>query len=432
MGRRAAPQKLQKPIHTSKAEPRGAVKCLNFTRDGATSNPNVYKLSVSKPEPRWKTAARKFRIPSTDSSVQSSVSFSHVVANGTAKISTREIPTETRTSRGIFAPNLSRDSHRLYFRATSGLTASTSSSQGSSWSTSIEGPSPAACSSLTTTTIMSVEIDTAVQFLSCLLAKYGRSADIDRFQLALTDAMVRHYDGHWYPTDPLKGSGYRCIRVNGVIHPLLTEAARICKLPVKEMRQAFPSELTIWVDPGDVSVRFGEEGGISILYQKLVSPSGYEPTFTRPPRLPFLTARQTGVVFPPLRPCTPYLQPQCHHDTHLKQLPNTKVPPPQTIQWLYPWKVCSSTSNENAVSKLVNPTMEQPLMVANNNCNFSVLDSDQAISTGPQRPVRAPKRDINNQISKLFVDSFFVQLINLTSGFSGANKNGDLFLQKDP
>lgn len=127
---------------------------------------------------------------------------------------------------------------------------------------------------ITTTTIIaspngSVEIEAAVTFMTDVM-KAARFEDesTDKFKQALMGLLKQYYEGHWYPNDPFKGSGYRCLRVNGVMNPLLTKAAQLSGLPIKKFRHAFPVELTVWVDPGDVSVRFGEEGSIGVYYAK--------------------------------------------------------------------------------------------------------------------------------------------------------------------
>lgn len=119
------------------------------------------------------------------------------------------------------------------------------------------------------TSPMNTEIEAAVTFLADVIkaSKFDESAT-ETFRQVLIALLAAHYEGHWYPNDPFKGSGYRCLRVNGVMNPLLTKAAQLSGLPIKKFRHAFPVELTVWVDPGDVSVRFGEEGSIGVYYAK--------------------------------------------------------------------------------------------------------------------------------------------------------------------
>ena len=45
------------------------------------------------------------------------------------------------------------------------------------------------------------------------------------------------------------------------------QAAEIVGMPTNTIHQTFPSELTMWIDPLEVSYRIGENGSICILYE---------------------------------------------------------------------------------------------------------------------------------------------------------------------
>jgi len=117
---------------------------------------------------------------------------------------------------------------------------------------------------------MKAEIEAAVGFLTDFLVKAPKlefsSESVDLFRRSLQSVLYRHYQGHWHSAHPLRGSGFRCLRINGKLDPLVTLAAEASRLPLRKVRQAFPAELTVWVDPGDVSVRFGEEGSVGVWY----------------------------------------------------------------------------------------------------------------------------------------------------------------------
>nr|XP_009938449.1 PREDICTED: protein BTG1 [Opisthocomus hoazin] len=88
-----------------------------------------------------------------------------------------------------------------------------------------------------------------------------------------TNVTVReHYKHHWFPEKPCKGSGYRCIRINHKMDPLIGQAAQRIGLSSQELFQLLPSELTLWVDPYEVSYRIGEDGSICVLYE--AAPAG--------------------------------------------------------------------------------------------------------------------------------------------------------------
>lgn len=83
---------------------------------------------------------------------------------------------------------------------------------------------------------------------------------------------IEHYKHHWFPEKPCKGSGYRCIRINHKMDPLIGQAAQRIGLSSQELFRLLPSELTLWVDPYEVSYRIGEDGSICVLYE--ASPAG--------------------------------------------------------------------------------------------------------------------------------------------------------------
>lgn len=116
---------------------------------------------------------------------------------------------------------------------------------------------------------MKVELNSAANFL-VHLCRLGRcqatEPQLDKFRTALLDVLVRRYRDHWFPERPFKGSGYRCLRINGKLDPVLCQAAEITGLPANMLHSAFPSELTMWIDPLEVSYRIGENGSICVLY----------------------------------------------------------------------------------------------------------------------------------------------------------------------
>ncbi|XP_009995248.1 PREDICTED: protein BTG1-like [Chaetura pelagica] len=87
------------------------------------------------------------------------------------------------------------------------------------------------------------------------------------FRECLQEALREHYKHHWFPLAPSKGSGYRCIRINHQMDPLIGKAAGMIGLSHERLFQLLPSELTLWVDPFEVSYRIGEDGSICVLYE---------------------------------------------------------------------------------------------------------------------------------------------------------------------
>ncbi|NXY87532.1 BTG1 protein, partial [Alcedo cyanopectus] len=116
---------------------------------------------------------------------------------------------------------------------------------------------------------MRTEISTAAAFVTRLLRAAGGIGEeqLQCFRKCLQEALREHYKHHWFPLVPSKGSGYRCIRINHKMDPLIGKAAGMIGLSHERLFQLLPSELTLWVDPFEVSYRIGEDGSICVLYE---------------------------------------------------------------------------------------------------------------------------------------------------------------------
>ena len=119
--------------------------------------------------------------------------------------------------------------------------------------------------------IMKLELHSASNFLVHLVRLSSRSSindgQLEKFRLSLVEVLRRRYRDHWFPEKPFKGSGYRCIRINGRMDPVVAQAAEVASLDFKQVHATFPSELTVWIDPLEVSYRIGENGSICVLYE---------------------------------------------------------------------------------------------------------------------------------------------------------------------
>jgi protein Tob/BTG len=116
--------------------------------------------------------------------------------------------------------------------------------------------------------IMKQEILSAVNFISGLLRRRKSLAtdELERFSRSLYQVLLARYSDHWFPNQPCKGSAFRCIRiVEKRMDPVVSLAASDSGIAESRLQELLPSELTMWVDPNDVSYRFGEEGSIGVL-----------------------------------------------------------------------------------------------------------------------------------------------------------------------
>uniref|UniRef100_A0A8C8Z2E2 Protein BTG1 n=1 Tax=Prolemur simus TaxID=1328070 RepID=A0A8C8Z2E2_PROSS len=95
------------------------------------------------------------------------------------------------------------------------------------------------------------QIAAAVSFISKFLRTQGLTSErqLQTFSQSLQELLAEHYKHHWFPEKPCKGSGYRCIRINHKMDPLIGQAAQRIGLSSQELFRLLPSELTLWVDP---------------------------------------------------------------------------------------------------------------------------------------------------------------------------------------
>lgn len=56
--------------------------------------------------------------------------------------------------------------------------------------------------------------------------------------------------------------------------PLVGQAGQRIGLTIQQLYLLLPSELTLWVDPFEVSYRIGEDGSICVLYESQPVPIG--------------------------------------------------------------------------------------------------------------------------------------------------------------
>lgn len=84
----------------------------------------------------------------------------------------------------------------------------------------------------------------------------------------LLQVLKQRYTNHWFPDSPNRGSAYRCIRINGILDPVIAQAGEAIGVKLSHLRKLFPNELTMWIDPSEVAYRIGENGSICVLYEE--------------------------------------------------------------------------------------------------------------------------------------------------------------------
>lgn len=108
---------------------------------------------------------------------------------------------------------------------------------------------------------MKREIAAVVFFLKRLVKRGEKleSHKVELFVERLAVALQEKFRGHWYPENPSRGQAYRCIRVNR-FHRQDPDLLRACRESgVQYSDLGLPHELTLWVDPGEVCCRYGEQ-----------------------------------------------------------------------------------------------------------------------------------------------------------------------------
>lgn len=135
---------------------------------------------------------------------------------------------------------------------------------------------------------MRTEIDFAVNFFSNMIRNKNVDPDqLTKFRESLAEQFVARFTNHWFPERPLRGNAYRCIRiVHNRMDKLVSTAAAEAGLNDALLLSAFPAELSVWIDPFEVSYRIGEEGSIGVLYPARESQEGSRNSTPSPISLP--------------------------------------------------------------------------------------------------------------------------------------------------
>ncbi|XP_070201559.1 protein BTG3-like isoform X2 [Littorina saxatilis] len=107
--------------------------------------------------------------------------------------------------------------------------------------------------------MMRDEIDAAVHFFGrVIIASNGAISHLGEFKSCLSKLLEKRFQNHWHVEIPGKGQGYRSIRMHPSepLDPVLEQAALDSAFNYDNF--FIPMEFTLWVDPKDVSCRFGD------------------------------------------------------------------------------------------------------------------------------------------------------------------------------
>ncbi|BFZ17304.1 hypothetical protein BsWGS_20343 [Bradybaena similaris] len=116
---------------------------------------------------------------------------------------------------------------------------------------------------------MHVEISVALNFVISYLYNKLPRRRVDLFGEELEMGLKEKFIGHWYPENPSKGSGFRCVKGSGdEVDLVIVKAAIKAGLDIVEVKSYLPEDLTIWIDPTEVSYKIGEKGPVKVLYSE--------------------------------------------------------------------------------------------------------------------------------------------------------------------
>ncbi|XP_061740520.1 protein Tob2 [Nerophis ophidion] len=124
---------------------------------------------------------------------------------------------------------------------------------------------------------MHLEVKVALNFIVSYLYNKLPRRRADLFGEELEKILVSRFEGHWYPEDPLRGSAFRCLHLGAPRDPVVELAAKRSGLDTDEVRANVPEELSVWIDPFEVSYQIGENGGVKVLYLEDLSGDAARP-----------------------------------------------------------------------------------------------------------------------------------------------------------
>jgi len=86
----------------------------------------------------------------------------------------------------------------------------------------------------------------------------------------LTTMLYGKFNNHWHIRNPLIGSGYRAVQCTPKrVDKMLKQAFLASGAQLTDVSTFLPEDLTMWCDPGNVSVRLGADGSIwSLKFEK--------------------------------------------------------------------------------------------------------------------------------------------------------------------
>lgn len=94
------------------------------------------------------------------------------------------------------------------------------------------------------------------------------ASDCQAFEASLSKILHTIFLNSWYPEQPLRNSGNRCIRIQQpeIIDPVIVEAVEKAGLDLSRIIYYLPLRITLWIDPGSVCYRASYRDPIITVY----------------------------------------------------------------------------------------------------------------------------------------------------------------------
>ncbi|XP_076469503.1 protein BTG2-like [Babylonia areolata] len=121
---------------------------------------------------------------------------------------------------------------------------------------------------------MKDEVSCATKFIVGFFQKADDvpSNAVEKFKKCFADRLTKKYLHHWHPQAPHRGGGFRSITIDhDSIDPLIVGSLKDASLDsvvTDKILKKLPKELSLWVDPNEVSYRFGDFGSVGVLFKQ--------------------------------------------------------------------------------------------------------------------------------------------------------------------
>ncbi|CAF1078436.1 unnamed protein product [Adineta steineri] len=121
---------------------------------------------------------------------------------------------------------------------------------------------------------MKEEINAALDLLVSYALRFGsiKEENIEKFRTHLQKVLLERYQGHWYPDKPVKGQAYRSLefnKENGYHDAIVSQTCN--DLGFAPNLLGIQHDITLWIDPYEVTIRLGNHASPKENQQLLVA-----------------------------------------------------------------------------------------------------------------------------------------------------------------